>query len=135
MRRFGGNSQCFLVGFPGVLGFLAERGAKAAPDSILRVVAAVRRRPLWRSLFEGDRPTVDDHHFRQSESTSAFGAAPQPGSDRADDLERQRETDMSKGERHGNRETKKPKKEKIKVIAAAPSQKGGQPTFTPGKKK
>ncbi|WP_420968659.1 hypothetical protein [Bradyrhizobium sp. B120] len=42
---------------------------------------------------------------------------------------------MSKGERHGNRETKKPKKEKIKVIAAAPSLKGGQPSFTPGKKK
>jgi hypothetical protein len=42
---------------------------------------------------------------------------------------------MSKGERHGNRATKKPKKEKIKVIAAAPSQKGGQPTFTPAKKK
>lgn len=45
------------------------------------------------------------------------------------------ETDMSKGERHGNREVKKPKKEKIKVIAAAPSQKGGQPSFAPGKKK
>jgi len=42
---------------------------------------------------------------------------------------------MSKGERHGNREQKKPKKEKIKVIAAAPSQKGGAPSFTPGKKK
>ncbi|MGF6308449.1 hypothetical protein ABIB82_003446 [Bradyrhizobium sp. i1.8.4] len=44
---------------------------------------------------------------------------------------------MSKGERHGNRESKKPKKEKVKVIAAAPSQKGGsgQPSFTPGKKK
>jgi hypothetical protein len=48
------------------------------------------------------------------------------------------ETDMSKGERHGNRESKKPKKEKVKVIAAAPSQKGGssgQPSFAPGKKK
>ena len=31
---------------------------------------------------------------------------------------------MAKGEQRGNRETKKPKKEKIKVIAAAPSQKG-----------
>lgn len=28
---------------------------------------------------------------------------------------------MSKGERHGNRESKKPKKLKPKVIAAAPS--------------
>ena len=30
---------------------------------------------------------------------------------------------MAKGEQRNNRETKKPKKEKIKVIAAAPSQK------------
>jgi len=44
---------------------------------------------------------------------------------------------MAKGEQKGNREAKKPKKEKIKVIAAAPSQKTGnwQPTFSPGKKK
>jgi hypothetical protein len=37
---------------------------------------------------------------------------------------------MAKGEQKGNRETKKPKKEKVKVIAAAPSQKAGgwQPT-------
>jgi hypothetical protein len=48
-----------------------------------------------------------------------------------------REIDMAKGEQKGNRETKKPKKEKIKVIAAAPSQKtaGWQPTFGSGKKK
>jgi hypothetical protein len=31
---------------------------------------------------------------------------------------------MAKGEQRSNRETKKPKKEKIKTIAAAPSQKG-----------
>ena len=31
---------------------------------------------------------------------------------------------MAKGEQRGNRETKKPKKEKPKVIAAAPSLKG-----------
>jgi hypothetical protein len=44
---------------------------------------------------------------------------------------------MPKGERRSNRETKKPKKEKIKVIAAAPSQKPatGQPGFMPGRKK
>ncbi|ABD06304.1 MULTISPECIES: hypothetical protein [Rhodopseudomonas] len=37
---------------------------------------------------------------------------------------------MAKGEQKGNRETKKPKKEKPKTIAAAPSQKTGgwQPT-------
>jgi hypothetical protein len=48
-----------------------------------------------------------------------------------------RESDMAKGEQRNNRETKKPKKEKIKVIAAAPSQKAGgwQPTLGSGKKK
>ena len=48
-----------------------------------------------------------------------------------------REIDMAKGEQRSNRETKKPKKEKIKVIAAAPSQKAGgwQPTLGTGKKK
>ena len=39
----------------------------------------------------------------------------------------------------GNRESKKPKKEKIKTIAAAPSQKGAtaswKPNFGSGKKK
>lgn len=48
-----------------------------------------------------------------------------------------KEVDMAKGQQKGNRETKKPKKEKIKVIAAAPSQKtaGWQPSFGDGKKK
>jgi hypothetical protein len=47
-----------------------------------------------------------------------------------------REKDMSKAQK-GNRESKKPKKEKIKTIAAAPSQKtvGWQPTFGSGKMK
>lgn len=45
---------------------------------------------------------------------------------------------MAKGEQKGNRETKKPKKEKIKTIAAAPSQKSVgslQSNFSTGKKK
>jgi hypothetical protein len=47
---------------------------------------------------------------------------------------------MPKGEQKGNRETKKPKKEKIKTIAAAASQKGGAQGWQPnnsgtGKKK
>jgi hypothetical protein len=48
-----------------------------------------------------------------------------------------REIGMAKGEQRGNRESKKPKKAKIKTIAAAPSQKtaGWQPTFASGKKK
>jgi hypothetical protein len=43
---------------------------------------------------------------------------------------------MAKGEHRGNREAKKAKKEKIKVIAAAPSQKtaGWQATLSSGKK-
>ena len=46
---------------------------------------------------------------------------------------------MAKGEQKGNRGSKKPKKEKVKAIAAAPSQKGAaagwQPNFGSGKKK
>jgi hypothetical protein len=46
---------------------------------------------------------------------------------------------MAKGEQKGNREAKKPKKEKVKTIAAGPSQKGAtsgwQPTIGSGKKK
>ena len=44
---------------------------------------------------------------------------------------------MAKREQRGNREAKKPKKEKIKTIAAAPSQKGAgwQPAFAEGKRK
>jgi len=47
------------------------------------------------------------------------------------------EADMAKGEQRSNREAKKPKKEKIKIIAAAPSQKTGgwQPTQSSDKKK
>ena len=42
---------------------------------------------------------------------------------------------MAKGQQRSNREAKKPKKEKIKVIAAAPSQKAAtwQPTPAPSK--
>ncbi len=44
---------------------------------------------------------------------------------------------MASGERRGNREAKKAKKQKIKTIAAAPSQKvgGWQPSSASGKKK
>jgi len=44
---------------------------------------------------------------------------------------------MPKGEQKGNREAKKPKKDKIKTIAAAPSLKTGgwQPGGASGKKK
>jgi hypothetical protein len=46
---------------------------------------------------------------------------------------------MAKGEQKGNREAKKPKKEKVKTIAAAASQKGAtsgwQPSIGSGKKK
>jgi hypothetical protein len=44
---------------------------------------------------------------------------------------------MAKGQQRSNREGKKPKKEKAKVIAAAPSRKEviWQPDFGPKKKK
>ena len=59
-------------------------------------------------------------------------------SDELYELEIQQETDvMAKGQQRGNRETKKPKKDKAKVIAAAPSRKDAawQPDFGPSKKK
>jgi hypothetical protein len=48
-----------------------------------------------------------------------------------------KESDMASGEQRGNREAKKPKKPKVKTIAAAPSQKTGgwQPNLASGKKK
>ncbi|SDI40509.1 hypothetical protein SAMN05216338_10229 [Bradyrhizobium sp. Rc2d] len=54
-----------------------------------------------------------------------------------DELEPPQESDMAKGQQRGNREAKKPKKEKAKVIAAAPSRKDAawQPDFGPAKKK
>jgi hypothetical protein len=59
-------------------------------------------------------------------------------SDELDELAPPRETaDMAKGQQRSNREAKKPKKEKAKVIAAAPSRKdtAWQPDFGPAKKK
>ena len=59
-------------------------------------------------------------------------------SDELDQLEKPlKETDMAKGQQRSNREAKKPKKEKIKVIAAAPSRKVAtwQPDFSAAKKK
>jgi hypothetical protein len=41
---------------------------------------------------------------------------------------------MAKGEQRGNREAKKPKKEKTKTIAAAPSTKGTVSASTGSKK-
>ena len=48
-----------------------------------------------------------------------------------------KEIDMANRQQRSNREAKKPKKEKIKVIAASPSQKAPawQPTLASGKKK
>jgi hypothetical protein len=54
-----------------------------------------------------------------------------------DELEPPKESNMAKGQQRSNREAKKPKKDKTKVIAAAPSRKevAWQPDFGPGKKK
>jgi hypothetical protein len=38
---------------------------------------------------------------------------------------------MARGEQRSNREKKKPKKEKIKTVAAAPSQKGAASSWQP----
>lgn len=59
-------------------------------------------------------------------------------SDELSEFEPPQETDvMAKGQQRSNRETKKPKKDKAKVIAAAPTRKeaGWQPDFGPAKKK
>jgi hypothetical protein len=59
-------------------------------------------------------------------------------SDELDELKPPQETDaMAKGQQRGNRETKKPKKDKAKIIAAALSRKDAvwQPDFGPTKKK
>lgn len=59
-------------------------------------------------------------------------------SDEFHELDPQQEMDvMAKGQQRGNREAKKPKKEKAKVIAAAPNRKEAawQPNVGPSKKK
>jgi hypothetical protein len=59
-------------------------------------------------------------------------------SDELDELKPAQETDaMAKGQQRSNREAKKPKKDKTKVIAAAPSRKDAawQPEIGQGKKK
>jgi hypothetical protein len=58
-------------------------------------------------------------------------------SDELDELKPPREGEMAKGQQRSNREAKKPKKEKAKVIAATPSRKEAawQPDFGPAKKK
>jgi hypothetical protein len=67
------------------------------------------------------------HGYSTKKGAACYGVSPLVAS----------EIDMAKGEQKSNRETKKPKKEKIKTIAAAPSQKTGgwQPTANTGKKK
>lgn len=57
--------------------------------------------------------------------------------DKSQDKSREETDDMAKGQQRSNREAKKPKKDKTKVIAAAPSRKEAawQPDFGPGKKK
>ncbi len=75
-------------------------------------------------LAKCDRLTADTHNARRT--YAMWVLVPTRG-----------EIDMAKGEQRSNREKKKPKKEKIKAIAAAPSQKTGgwQPTQDTGKKK
>ena len=80
---------------------------------------------IWTHLICADRANPGDHDVGVSPH-SIFQVTIKP-----------KETEMAKGQQKGNREQKKPKKEKIKVIAAAPSQKAAawQPGFASGKKK
>ena len=76
---------------------------------------------IWTRLACLNRMLVSDHEFGISTCV----------------ILKPKEIDMAKGQQRSNRETKKPKKKKIKVIAAAPRQKGGgwQPTFADSKRK
>ena len=69
-------------------------------------------------------------------TSRAFSSEVETGS-REENASNQESRALVLGEQRSNRETKKPKKDKIKVIAAAPSQKAGgwQPTVGSGKKK
>ena len=74
------------------------------------------------------RLTQSDRNFYD---TSMFRYASAGGTLRA---QRLGEAAMAKGEQRGNREAKKPKKEKTKTIAAAPSTKGTVSSSTGSKK-
>jgi hypothetical protein len=68
----------------------------------------------------------------------AHTAAPISQSNEPSEFEPPQETDvMAKGQQRSNRETKKPKKDKVKATAAAPSRKDAawQPEIGQGKKK
>jgi hypothetical protein len=60
-------------------------------------------------------------------SQSSLGAAPRNGYDGVTWRSRAppQETIMAKGQQRSNKEARKPKKAKVKTIAANPSQKGG----------
>jgi ribosomal protein L19E len=104
-------------------------GGKHEDDGIIenvsRATAATALRKAWQLVKDG---------YTDVRICTPRGQVVLP-----DELNRldKKETDMTKGERRGNREARKPKKEKIKVIAAAPSQKAvtSQPSLFPGKRK
>jgi hypothetical protein len=77
---------------------------------------------------------ISRQHARSGNGRATAGTNNWYNSNRSEVRETQ-EDSMAKS----NRESKKPKKEKVKTIAAAPSQKGAtagwQPTFGSGKKK
>jgi hypothetical protein len=84
---------------------------------------------IWTRLVCQDRANVGDYDIGRARiqfPSFNFQSTIKP-----------REIEMAKGEQKSNREQKKPKKEKIKVIAAAPSQKAAawQPGLASGKKK
>lgn len=79
---------------------------------------------IWTRLACLNRMIISDNEFGQSRISICVILKP-------------KEIDMAKGQQRSNREAKKPKKKKVKVIAAAPSQKGAgwQPTLAEVKRK
>ena len=99
----------------------------AAPTTAARTLDLITRlRPdmIWTRFACLNRMIISDYEFGQFCISICVILKP-------------KEIDMAKGQQRSNREAKKPKKKKVKVIAAAPSQKGAgwQPTFADGKRK
>jgi hypothetical protein len=86
------------------------------------------------AVFDGSGRGISSPRPRLLQRQSRTGRS----RDQSDELETTEETDiMAKGQQRSNRETKKPKKDKIKPSTAAPSRKDTtwQPEIGQGKKK
>jgi len=109
---------------PGDLHWLHPRRPYACTLDLIHETKARYPDMIWTRLACRKRMIISDYEFGQFCISICVILKP-------------KEIDMAKGQQRSNREAKKPKKKKIKVIAAAPSQKGAgwQPTFAEGKRK